>query len=67
MKTDMTFIEWKAEVQKALALRKWTRRDLADSLGYKYTYVCSITSGTQFSKKAVKAISDELGIESIAE
>lgn len=67
MKTDKTFTEWKAEVKKALALRGWTNKDLADATGYKHNYVCSITSGTQFSKAAIRKISDELGIEPLVE
>ena len=67
MKNDMTFTEWRAEVQKQLALRKWTRKDLAAATGYKYTYVTAVIAGTQFSKVAVKRISEELGIEPLAE
>ena len=63
MSKEMTFTEWKAEVAKALALRKWTRKDLAAATGYKYRYVASVCSGTAFSRPAIRAISDELGIE----
>ena len=59
----MNRIEWKAEVAKALALRKWTRKDLAKAVGYKYQYTAAICSGTAYSRPAIRKISDELGLE----
>jgi len=64
---DMTFTEWKAEVKKALALRKWSSKDLAESTGYKYAYVLAVISGTAVSRPAIRKISDELGIEPYVE
>ena len=63
----MTFDEWKAEVVKQLALRKWTRRELAESTGYKTSYIAGVVSGTVVSRPAIKAVSDELGIEPYVE
>ncbi len=67
MSNDMTFTEWKAELKKALVLRGWSLKDLAESTGYQYQYVCAISAGTQFSKQAIRKISDELGIEPLVE
>ena len=63
MTKERTFTEWKAEVAKALVLRGWSRRDLADSLGYTYQYMAAVCAGTSYSRKAIKAISNELNVE----
>lgn len=67
MTSNITFTEWKAEVNKALTLKHWTRKDLAEATGYKYQYTAGVCSGTVVSRPAIRKISEALGIEPYVE
>lgn len=59
--------EWKAEVVKALTLRKMSRAQLAEELGYSENYIQHVICGDMRSGRVVKRISDFLGIEPYSE
>ena len=63
----MNRIEWKAEVEKQLTLRKWKRKDLADAVGMSVSYVRNVVCGSVNSRTLAKKISEVLGIEPYSE
>lgn len=63
----MTHKEWKAEVVKRLAVANKSRAELAEDLGYSINYVQHIICGDMKAKKAVRRISDALGIQPYSE
>lgn len=63
----MTHREWKAEAEKQLTLRGWTRKDLAKQIHRSHHYVSTVMSGTVRSRIVVAEISRVLGIEPYSE
>lgn len=63
----MTRTEWKAELEKQMILRGWSRKDLADALDYSYSHVANTICGASASATLVKKISEILGIEPYSE
>ena len=59
----MRHSEWKAEVVNHLAAANKSRAELAEDIGYSESYVQHIICGDMKAKKAVKRISDALGIQ----
>ena len=55
--------EFKAEVKKQLALRKWNYRDLEKATGYtRGSIQVMMSDDSKLSRAAIKSFSDVLGI-----
>lgn len=63
----MTHNEWKAEVVARLTAANKSRAELAEEIGYSTNYVQHIICGDMKAKKAVRRISDALGIQPYSE
>lgn len=59
----LTNLEFRAEVKKRLALRKWTYKDLARWSGLGYSTVCNYMSGCYPNDRPKEPIAKALGIE----
>ena len=60
----MNKIQFKAEVKKQLALRKWTYKDLERETGYTHGSIqVMMSDDNKLSKAAIKAFADALGIK----
>lgn len=59
-----SFIEWKAEVEKAKVLKGMNNKDLARVCGYSYKYMLNVMQGKAIGQPCIDCISIVLGIGS---
>lgn len=63
LKKTGAWVAWKAEVEKEMTLRRWSRADLAKAIGMSRIYVANTICGSVRSVHNVDRISKELGIK----